>query len=72
MIFYKSFNHSEIISKLILQSLWAVLNYRKSTQKIKERDDVVLTHVSKKNRDRLADSLFLEAQGLLIFLDLIT
>ncbi|MBC8198609.1 MAG: NTPase [Desulfobacteraceae bacterium] len=31
-------------------------------QKIKERDDVVLTHVSKKNRDRLADSLFLEAQ----------
>ncbi|MCL0040816.1 NTPase [Thermodesulfovibrionales bacterium] len=32
-------------------------------QKIKERDDVVLTHVSKKNRDRLADSLFLEAQN---------
>jgi len=31
-------------------------------QKIKERDDVVLTHVSKKNRDWLADSLFLEAQ----------
>jgi hypothetical protein len=31
-------------------------------KKIKERDDVVLTHVSKKKRDRLADSLFLEAQ----------
>lgn len=62
----------ECLSPLFRQTLMTILDSEHSVigsiaqkgdrfiQKIKERDDVALIHVSEKNRDSLANALFLE------------